>query len=1410
MGKLVSKHLCAIFLGVILSVGLTACQNPLSSSPDSLFDPGHRPFLESPDTFSITASTAGDASVQLSWDTSARAASYSVRYRLNTDTTFTSVDSVTSPYTLTGLTNASAYVIKVVAINSAGESETASVSATPVSGVVVASQIVFSTQPSVSTVSSTAFAQQPIVTIKDAQGNVVTTGADSTKTVTLSLTTGSGVLAGTLTKTAVAGVADFSGQNLAIDLMGADKVITASAPITAGTVTAVSNSFAITAGAFNASTSTFTLSSATVVNGSAITMSVTPKDAAGNSITGTITFAASGGTSAGTIGATSGPVSGIYTATFTGTSAGTATTLTASVNSTAITQTRTITVSILPALAITTPSTNAYMNGNGASGTNKSDFQVTGTCNVSSATVTITLSDAGAAHTVTSTTTCNGSTFTKTGIDASSLNDGVLKADASMSSANATQITFNKDTTIESLTHGMIPFTQIAGAACGLTSKGMVYCWGYNVGDNTSSRSLSPSLVHGVGNSGYLSGITSIAMGGGLNCALKGSDGSVYCWGGNTFGAMGDNTNTTRLTPVQVHGVGDSGFLTGITNLSTNGNSTCGLKGSDGSVYCWGYNNYGQLGDGTSGTNRRTPVQVHGVGDSGFLTGMSSVTAGPYNTCAVKSSDGSVFCWGRNDTTSAIGDGTFGTNKLTPVQVHGVGDSGFLNGISKVTIGSWFACAVKTSDGSVYCWGYSVNGQLGNNSGVNKTTPVQVHGVNDSGFLTGITSIMSGVANVCALKGSDGSVYCWGSNSYGQIGDNTSGSDRFYPVQVHGVGNSGFLTGITSLANTTYSPTFCALKSSNGSAFCWGYDQDGEAGDHSTSGYRNTPVQVKTERTIEDYIYLTDGTLGSSDTTSSNNSISGYCSAADGTTVSAVFTDGTHTVTASTTCTNNLFTISNTNLSSMFYATISYYLTMTTAEGNVATTSTHTVIKDPAPTLSLNSVDIVDANYASYSITGSCSPDGSTIAVSVTNGTITDAVSANSAVCTGGFFSLPSTDYSSIPNSKEIDFNAGLSTVSGYSIYTGTSVQKMVGTVVPNNQVNVSNANNQIFSIMPFGNNSPAPTISAFNDEILFGTMFDPLLSNLSYIQSYLDQILYSVDNSKTYNFTANPNTPSMDRYADSLNAYCDGTSVSGDVSFSVGNICNKVLFNQNSGGLLVISGEDVHGYTLQYYNNSGTLLYDSATNDGLTFTKITDVVSIDKGDFVALAVGVPGSPAAETLCNTTSDGGLAITFHFDDNNSSYYSTQCSAYALPYPVSDYSAMKQKAVFLAGTSSLAVESLSIDTGSLNLYYYEIDFSKGSFGGFVSAGTGSVALSSLGGIALYGGKSIFSYTLDGIGYVSNFDGSIIHPLSTNDGAFVNMQTIELDKSTGYLKISGFTDGTMVDGVSVPSKRFRLELH
>jgi alpha-tubulin suppressor-like RCC1 family protein len=295
---------------------------------------------------------------------------------------------------------------------------------------------------------------------------------------------------------------------------------------------------------------------------------------------------------------------------------------------------------------------------------------------------------------------------------------------------------------------------------CALTSSAGVKCWGRNVrgelGDGTTTERDTPVDV-----TGLTSRAAAVAAGYVHTCAVT-TDGGVKCWGSNSEGQLGDGTTIDRHTPVDVAGLASTAAA--VTGGSAH---TCALT-TGGGVQCWGRNESGQLGDGTT-TGRRTPVDVILQAN-----GVAAVAAGQVHTCAV-TTGGGVKCWGWNRY-GQLGDGTT-IDRLTPVDVVGL-----TSGVAAVAAGDNHSCALTTA-GAVKCWGSNVNGELGDGTTTARLTPTE---------MTGLTSFAAGVAtgmcHTCVLT-TGGEILCTGANSGGELGDGTT-TKSLTPIPVRGFGQS--------------------------------------------------------------------------------------------------------------------------------------------------------------------------------------------------------------------------------------------------------------------------------------------------------------------------------------------------------------------------------------------------------------------------------------------------------------------------------------------------------------------------------------------------------------------------------------------------------------------------------------------
>ena len=331
-------------------------------------------------------------------------------------------------------------------------------------------------------------------------------------------------------------------------------------------------------------------------------------------------------------------------------------------------------------------------------------------------------------------------------------------------------------------------------------ADGTVWTWGGNyegqIGDGTTTPSPTPEQIAGI------SGVVAVAAGYYHSVALT-SDGTVWAWGRNLYGQLGDGTTTQRLAPVQVAGI------SGATAVAAGENSTYALK-SDGTVWAWGRNNEGQLGDGTR-TDQYLPVQVQG------LSGLLAIAAGEVHAVALTSA-GTVWAWGFN-LYGALGDGTTDSSP-TPVQVTS------LSAIVGIAANGYHTAAVM-NDGSLWSWGNGIYGELG--IGDRPTvfpTPAQALG------LTSVVGAAAGAHHTIALI-DGGTLWACGFNIYGQLGDGTN-TDR--PVAVPVIGISSVVTAGASLNHTV-------AITADGAVWAWGRNYDYQLGDGTTTD-RATPVRI--------------------------------------------------------------------------------------------------------------------------------------------------------------------------------------------------------------------------------------------------------------------------------------------------------------------------------------------------------------------------------------------------------------------------------------------------------------------------------------------------------------------------------------------------------------------------------------
>jgi len=347
-----------------------------------------------------------------------------------------------------------------------------------------------------------------------------------------------------------------------------------------------------------------------------------------------------------------------------------------------------------------------------------------------------------------------------------------------------------------------------------LAAVGALYAWGYNtygqLGQNDVVNRSSPVIIGSVGSWSFVSAFSSHTL------AIK-TDGTLWAWGFNAYGQLGQNTVIYRSSPTQVGGTTWSYVSGGLYH-------TAAIK-TDGTLWTWGRNYYGQLGLLTAYVDSYTPLDVSSPTQVGALSTWSSVSAGALAMAAIKT-DGTLWTWGYN------GNGVLGQNNLTyrssPVQIGALTNWLFITSNQSSSM-----YAIKT-DGTLWAWGGDTSGLLGlNSNGVSRSSPVQV------GSGTTWSSVSGSGGSAAAIK-TDGTLWTWGGNVTGALGQNNV-VVRSSPTQV------GALTNWSKVSCNGGGGHMLAIKT-DGTLWTWGENIQGQLGQNNVT-YRSSPVQVGTLNT---------------------------------------------------------------------------------------------------------------------------------------------------------------------------------------------------------------------------------------------------------------------------------------------------------------------------------------------------------------------------------------------------------------------------------------------------------------------------------------------------------------------------------------------------------------------------------
>ncbi len=327
------------------------------------------------------------------------------------------------------------------------------------------------------------------------------------------------------------------------------------------------------------------------------------------------------------------------------------------------------------------------------------------------------------------------------------------------------------------------------GFTCATPADGSLWCWGKRFNTSFISDASSPTRL-----SSPDSGVAAVQTGMEHSCVLM-QDGSIRCWGSNDYGQLGDGSTYLSTTPVIVKNLGGQARAVRVGD-----DFSCALL-TDGVVRCWGRNNHGQLGLGST-QDRLLPATVS------LPAAAKAIGAGGQHACAVLT-DGDVYCWGEN-ASGQIGDGG-GQDRLMPVRVNLTGPA------VEMAAGDDHTCA-RLGNGQVWCWGANYQGQLGNpDAGWERATPIRV-----SALRAAVTALDAGGETTCAVV--DGGAFCWGLNLYGQVGDG-SYRNHFSPSPV-----MGMAAGVQDVSAAFDHVCARMDDAHGGGAMCWGSDAYGQLG----------------------------------------------------------------------------------------------------------------------------------------------------------------------------------------------------------------------------------------------------------------------------------------------------------------------------------------------------------------------------------------------------------------------------------------------------------------------------------------------------------------------------------------------------------------------------------------------------
>ena len=352
---------------------------------------------------------------------------------------------------------------------------------------------------------------------------------------------------------------------------------------------------------------------------------------------------------------------------------------------------------------------------------------------------------------------------------------------------------------------------------CGLTNDGELFCWGHNnygqLGDgangidqyDTSTDQINPIRI------GNNSDWTHISLGEHHSCGIR-NGGELFCWGYNDEGEIGDGTTSNRNVPTRVGTESDWTYI-----VLGHYYHSCGIR-NGGELFCWGQN-IGQFIGSSRSAHALFPILI------GTDSDWTHLSSGFDHACGVR--NGNLFCWGHSNDYGQIGSDQNGYHDITLI--------GTESDWTHVFLGDYHSCGLRNG-GELFCWGRNDSGQLGDGTNANKSIPTSI------GIESDWTHILLGGYHTCGIR-NNGELFCWGNNTSGQLGDGTA-DNRNIPTRI---GNDSDWVNI-SLGHGSFSETIreahtCGVRG-DGELLCWGWNIRGQLGD-GTNSDKNIPTLVE-------------------------------------------------------------------------------------------------------------------------------------------------------------------------------------------------------------------------------------------------------------------------------------------------------------------------------------------------------------------------------------------------------------------------------------------------------------------------------------------------------------------------------------------------------------------------------------